>query len=89
MRETLKPLLLVLVAAFAAGSPLLDAVRPRVLDEPLRGFHKDVTATGLAGMQVARAVSATSLSEILATGTLSGRVLADVTYSLGRVTAGR
>ncbi len=89
MRDTLKPLLLILVTAYAAGSPILDAVRPHALDEPLRGFHKDVAAMGRAGMQVARAVAMTSPHDIVATGTVSGRLMGDVTYSLGRVSAGR
>ncbi len=88
MRDTLKPLLLILATAFACGSPYFDAVRPQALDEPLRGFHSDATATGRAGLRAVRAVAAADPFELLATGGLSGRLLGDAARSVRRVSGG-
>lgn len=38
-----KPLVLLLVAAYAYGAPACDGARPALLDAPLHGFHQDVT----------------------------------------------
>ncbi len=89
MRNTLKPLVLIVLAAFAGGSPLLDDVRPEPLKLPLRGFHEDVRSAGATVVRAAHGIAALGPREVLATATVSGRLLGDVGQALARVSAGQ
>lgn len=88
MKDTLKPLAVIMVLAYSAGSPVFAEVRPRALDMPLRGFHKDVTAAAFTGVGLARAAAQIDAWEIAANITVSGKALDTTARSLARVNAG-
>jgi hypothetical protein len=66
MLTTVKPVTLLLTLAWSSGAPLFDAVRPKALDLPLRGFHEDVSLAASEGF--------TAIRQLAATGSVRGTV---------------
>jgi hypothetical protein len=75
MKDTLKPLGLVLLMAYSAGSPAFEEMRPRAVDTALRGFHHDVTLAAFKGIGLAQAAARIDPWEVAATASVSGRLL--------------
>lgn len=77
MLPTVKPLILVLSLAYAAGAPGLDGLRPKAVDQSLRLFHAEVTLLAGEGLRAATGARHDTL--------LAHRLLNDVTRALDRV----
>lgn len=88
MKETLKPLSLVLLMAYSAGSPAFAELRPRALDTALRGFHHDVTVAAFRGFGVAQAAARIDPWEVASTVTVSGKLMDKASRGLASVNAG-
>lgn len=57
MFPTLKPLFLLLSAAYGLGAQPLEDYRPTAVDAPLAGFHQDVTTIAGAAATIVKVVA--------------------------------